>query len=42
MDKQEILKAFYLSQIAKLIERCDDLSLLELIYRLLINEEGKQ
>ena len=38
MDKNEILKAFYLSQITKLIEKCTSLDLLDLIYRLLLKE----
>lgn len=36
MKKDEILRAFYISQITKLIELCADLDLLDLIYRLLI------
>ena len=41
MDKQTYLKAFYVSQITALIEQCTDQALLDLIYRLLI-QEGKQ
>lgn len=37
MDKNDVLKAFYLSQITKLIEKCN-LDLLDLIYRLLLKE----
>lgn len=40
MDKQTYLKAFYISQITALIEQCKDQSLLDLIYRLLINEQN--
>jgi hypothetical protein len=40
MDKQTYLKAFYISQITALIERCADQSLLDLIYRLLSNEQN--
>ena len=40
MDKNELLKQFYITQITKLIESCKDISLLDLIYRLL-NEMGK-
>ncbi len=39
MNKDEILKAFYLAQITALIEKCSDLGLLDLIYRLLLNNE---
>ena len=42
MDKQTYLKAFYIAQITALIEQCTDQSLLDLIYRLLIQEEKKQ
>lgn len=42
MDKDKILKAFYLSQISKLIERCRDPSLIDLIYRLLIAEAEEE
>ena len=38
MDKAEILKVFYKQQIATLAERCADSDLLELIYKLLLNE----
>ena len=38
MKKKDVLKAFYLSAIAELIESCSDISLLDLIYRLLIKE----
>lgn len=38
MTKDEILTAFYRQQIAALIERCGDGDLLDLIYRLLIQE----
>ena len=38
MTKDEILKAFYQQQIAKLIENCNDSDLLEIIYKLLINK----
>lgn len=39
MDKQTYLKAFYTSQIAQLIERVNDLALLDLIYKLLTQED---
>lgn len=39
MNKDEILKAFYIAQITKLIEQCKDSDLLDLIYRLLMNYE---
>lgn len=39
MDKQTYLQAFYIAQITTLIEQCTDLSLLDLIYRLLTNEK---
>lgn len=38
MDKNEVLKQFYISQITRLIEACRDVSLLDLIYRLLLKE----
>lgn len=38
MNKEEILKQFYIAQITALIERCSDLGLLDLIYRLLNNK----
>ena len=38
MDKEQILKAFYTAQISQLIEKCTDISMLDLIYRLLNNE----
>lgn len=38
MDKEQVLKAFYISQITQLMERCTDTSMLDLIYRLLNNE----
>ena len=37
MTKDEILKAFYQQQIAQLVESCNDSDLLDLIYRLLKN-----
>ena len=39
MNKDEILKQFYITQVNALIERCSDLGLLDLIYRLLLNNE---
>lgn len=41
MDKQTYLKAFYISQISALIEQTTDNSLLDLIYRLLLQEKEK-
>ena len=38
MDKNEVLKAFYISQIVKLIEKCKNLDTLDLIYRLLLKD----
>ena len=35
MDKKTVLKAFYISQINELIEQCEDISTLELIFILL-------
>ena len=40
MEKQTYLKAFYISQITALIERCADLALLDLIYRPLSKEQN--
>ena len=40
MDKQTYLKAFYIAQITALIEQCADQALLDLIYRLLTNEQN--
>lgn len=40
MDKQTYLKAFYIAQITQLIEQCTNQSLLDLIYRLLSNEQN--
>jgi len=42
MDKQELLKAFYIAQIALLVEQCTDPALLDLIYRLLKNEQKQE
>lgn len=39
MDKQTLLNQFYITQITRLIELCSDQSLLDLIYRLLLQEE---
>lgn len=41
MTKDELLKAFYQQQIAALIETCSDSDLLEIIYKLLLNERMK-
>ena len=35
MTKDEILKAFYLSQITALLEKCNDPATLDYIYRIL-------
>lgn len=40
MTKDEILKVFYQQQIAALVETCSDSDLLDLIYRLLLNENN--
>jgi hypothetical protein len=40
MEKEKILKAFYQSQITEMIERCTDTTLLDLIYKLLKEEEN--
>ena len=37
MTKDELLKTFYQQQIAQLVESCKDVDLLDLIYRLLKN-----
>ena len=37
MEKAEILKQFYIQQITALVEKCADSDLLDLIYRLLKN-----
>ena len=44
MDKQTILKEYYRAQINSLIDSAKDTALLELIYKLLLNEqtEGKE
>ena len=46
MTKQEILKAFYQSQIATLAEQCSDVDLLDIIYKLLkqgnTNDDSKK
>ena len=42
MDKQTYLKAFYIAQITALIEQCTDQALLDLIYRLLQNEQKEK
>ena len=39
MDKQTLLKQYYITQIAELVERCQDQGLLALICRLLEEEE---
>lgn len=39
MDKQQILLAFYQQQIATLAERCTDSDLLDIIYKLLKQNE---
>ena len=39
MDKDTILRAFYISQITKYIEQCQSNDLLDLIYRLLKHEQ---
>lgn len=41
MDKQTMLKAYYKAQITNLIESANDISLLDLIYRLLVEENKK-
>ena len=40
MDKQTILKEYYRAQINALIDSVKDTALLELIYKLLLNEKG--
>ena len=40
MTKQEILLAFYQAQIAALVEKCNDVDLLDLIHKLLKNESN--
>lgn len=42
MEKETVLKAFYKSQITELIDNTKDISLLDLIYRLLIEENKKR
>lgn len=39
MTKEELLKAFYQQQIAQLVESCNDSGLLEIIYKLLLNNK---
>lgn len=39
MDKQTILKEYYRAQINALIDSAKDTALLELIYKLLLNEK---
>lgn len=39
MDKQTLLKEFYRAQINALIDGAQDMALLELIYKLLLNEK---
>jgi methionine synthase I (cobalamin-dependent) len=39
MDKQTILKEYYRAQINALIDGTKDIALLELIYKLLLNEK---
>lgn len=39
MDKQTILKEYYRAQINALIDSVKDTALLELIYKLLLNEQ---
>lgn len=39
MDKQTILKEYYRAQINALIDSAKDTALLELIYKLLLNEQ---
>ena len=39
MTKDSVMRAFYAAQIAQLVERVEDIALLDLIYRLLKNEE---
>lgn len=38
MKKADLLKQFYISSIGDLIERAEDIALLDLIYRLLLKE----
>ena len=40
MTKEELLKQFYIQQIAALVEKCSDTDLLDLIYRLLTNNNN--
>lgn len=35
MDKNEMLRDYYISQITRLIEICEDISLLDFVFRLL-------
>lgn len=42
MDKQTILKEYYRAQINALIDSAKDTALLELIYKLLLNEDNEQ
>lgn len=39
MDKNTVLKAFYISQITALIEQSENIDTLDLIYRLLAHEQ---
>lgn len=38
MEKEKILKEYYISRITALVERCNDVDLLDLVYRLLEKE----
>ena len=42
MDKQTILKEYYRAQINALIDSVKDTALLELIYKLLLNEQTEE
>lgn len=42
MDKQTVLKEYYRAQINALIDSVKDIALLELIYKLLLNEKGEK
>lgn len=42
MDKNEMLKEFYIAKITQLIESCQDISLIDFIYRLLVKESKQQ
>lgn len=39
MDKNTVLKAFYVSQITALVERSENIDTLDFIYRLLTHEQ---